>query len=49
MYMNLLERCDALYCHEGYDDHPLIEQAHMWNIPVVSDYLDLELFLAADL
>ena len=47
MYVNLLERSDAIYCHEGYED-PLVEQAHQWNVPVMKDYLDLELFLAAD-
>jgi hypothetical protein len=45
-YINLLDRCDALYCVEGYRTHPLADWALENNMPILDDYMDLELFLS---
>lgn len=45
VYMNLLEMCNALYCHDGYRNHPLADYAVEMDMPILDDEMDLDLYL----
>jgi len=45
-YVNLVDRCDALYCVDDYRRHPLADFALENYMPILGDAMDLELFLS---
>jgi hypothetical protein len=44
-YLHLLDRCDALYCHEANRSHPIADYATDTGLPILDDLIDLEHFL----
>jgi len=47
MYLNVLNCCDALYCHEDNRSHPMADYASDVGLAILGDQMDLELFLAS--
>lgn len=45
-YLQWLNCCDALYCHDGDRRHPMADYANDIDLPIMDDQMDLELFLA---
>ena len=45
-YLALLNGCDALYCPDDNRDHPMADWALENEMPIFTDYFDLDLFLA---
>lgn len=46
-YRSLIECCDAIYCHDGFERHPLVEYAFDCGLAVLHDTLDLGLWLTS--
>ena len=46
-YRHVVECYDAIYCHQGSMDHPLIAYGLDIGVPVLLDYMDVELFIHA--
>jgi hypothetical protein len=45
-YRALIECCDVIYCHEGFERHPLVDYGFDLGLSVVHDEMDLALWLA---
>lgn len=44
-YRSIIEVSDAVYCHEGFEDHPLVGYAFDLDLAVLHDEMDLAIFL----
>jgi len=48
-YLRIIEQCHAVYCHDGFQAHPMVDYAYEIGVTVVTDSLDLELYLSTPL
>jgi hypothetical protein len=48
-YLRIVDHCDAIYCHEGNRDHPIVDYATDLELAILEDHMDLELYLSAPL
>lgn len=46
-YRSLVECCDAIYCHDGFEDHPLVGHAFDMGLVVLHDEMDLGLWITS--
>lgn len=44
-YLRIVDHCDAIYCHEGNRDHPLVDYATDLGLAILDDHMDIELYL----